>query len=118
MTATLSLALAIAFVATLAWDIARRALALRPIPTTEAERLSQLENNVQQVAIDAAAALNTANAAAETVLQTDKCMQNLAEDWLAKFKQVEAAQLKLDKEVPNKVAATLATAMPARGYNR
>jgi len=112
------LAAALVLVAVMAWDIARRALALRPTPSTEAARIAQLEQNVQHIALDAAAALNTANATAETVMQTDKCVQNLAMDWLAKFQQIEASQKKLDKEVPNKVAATLATAMPARGYNR
>jgi len=118
MIQNLPVAAAIVLVAILAWDIGRRALALRPTASTEAARIAQLEQNVQQVAVDASLALNTANAAAETVMQTDKVMKNLAEDWLAKFRQVEDAQKKLDKDVPHKVAATLATAMPSRGYNR
>jgi hypothetical protein len=103
-------------VAGLAHDIARRSINSRaPVVQPNIQRFEEM---LQQVAVDAACALNTANATAEVVTQTDKVMKNLAEDWLAKFKQVEAAQKKLDQDVPNKVAATLATAMPARGYNR
>lgn len=93
------IALAIVVVAGLAWDIARRAL--KPVPV---RRIEQVEAAQQALASD--------------MHKTDKMVEELAFDWLKKFTQLEAAQADKTKTLESKVATTVATMVPNRGYNR
>lgn len=92
-----ALAVAIAIVAGLAWDIARRAL--KPVPIA---RIEQVEKNQQALASD--------------LHKTDKVAEELAKDWRAKFDQLDAQLSKLQKEVSGKPA--LPAPPQLRGYNR
>lgn len=92
-------ALAIVVMAGLAWDVARRAL--KPVPV---KRIEQVEAAQQALASD--------------LHKTDKVIEELAVDWLRKFAQLEAAQAEKAKTLESKVATSVATMVPNRGYNR
>lgn len=93
------IAIALIVVAGLAWDIARRAL--KPVSV---KRIEQVE--AAQTAL------------ANDMHKTDKMVESLARDWLTKFTQLEAAQATKSKELENKVATSVATMVPMKGYNR
>jgi hypothetical protein len=94
----IELSVALVFLGLLAWDIARRAV--KPAPL---KRLEQAETNLQEVAADLG--------------QTDLAMKGLAEDWRAKFKQLEDAQKEFETKLTTKLGGTIAS-LPSKGYNR
>jgi Tfp pilus assembly protein PilE len=87
-----ALSIALVIVAVLAWDIARRYL--------QSPSMAKLE------AVEA------------ELVKTDKVVKELALDWRAKFSQLEAAQKDKTRELENKVATSVATLVPTKGYNR
>lgn len=93
------IAIALVIVAALAWDIARRAL--KPVSV---KRIEQVEAAQTALASD--------------MHKTDKMVESLARDWLQKFTQLEAAQATKAREMESKVATSVATMVPQRGYNR
>lgn len=107
---------ALVIVAALAWDIARRWLA--PRKEQDAARIKQIEENVQQVATDAAIALHETRATAEELEKTDRVVKNLAEEWRGMFAQLAASQGKVEKDLTQKVGGTLGALLPAKGYHR
>lgn len=87
-----AVAIAIVAVAVLAWDVARRYF--------KSPSVTQLE------------------AIAADLVKTDKVVKELALDWLKKFEQLEVAQKQKGEQLEKKVATSVATMVPSKGYNR
>lgn len=103
------LAIALVILGVLAWDIARRKLRGIAIEKYDA-RLTQIESNVQEVAIDVLRAQQTAD-------KNAKVTEALGVDWLKRFAQVEDSVAKREKDLTAKVGGAIAS-LPSKGYNR
>lgn len=104
----IELSIALVLLGVMAWDIARRAVQGRPAP--DSIRVAQLENNLQEVAVDVLAVKDELN-------KTDKVVENISKEWLLRFGDLEARIPKLEKDVLNKVGGAIAQ-LPSKGYNR
>lgn len=108
----LDIAVALVVVSALAWDIARRYLQPR-----DAAQYTQLKENQQDIAVDILAVRDQVNATNAELLKTDKVVENLAKEWLARFEQLESSTSKVETDVLNKVGGAIAQ-LPRKGYNR
>jgi len=101
--------IALVILGALAWDIARRKLRGIAIEKYDA-RLTQIESNLQEVAVDVLRAQATAD-------KNAKVTEALGIDWLKRFDQVEASVAKREKDLTTKVGGAIAS-LPSKGYNR
>jgi LPS sulfotransferase NodH len=104
----IEISVALVLVGIMAWDIARRAVAAKPAPASA--RITQIEANQQELAVDMLALR-------DELAKTDKVAENLANEWLQRFNELQAQLPKLEKDLMQKVGGTLAS-LPAKGYNR